>query len=936
MSCICLLNMVDERLIAKPDKWVQSACVLCSFGCGLDIGVKDGKIVGVRGRAEDRVNKGRLGPKGLHGWIANESRERLTHPLIRKPDGKLHPASWDEAMNIIVQRTKTLIDKYTSGSIGFYSTGQLFIEEYYTLAMVGHAGIGTNHMDGNTRLCTATAAASLRETFGADGQPGSYTDLDTTECLLVIGHNMANTQTVMFMRVLDRRRGSNPPKLVVIDPRKTQTASEADVHLAPRIGTNVAVLNGLLNLIIEAGQIDMGFIAKHTVGFEKLKEVVSKYTPERVEEITGIPKEKLREAARVVGSAKSLVSTALQGVYQSNQATAAAVQLNNINLVRGMIGKPGCGILQMNGQPTAQNNRETGCNGEFPGFRNWDNPEHMEDLAARWNIDPAKYPHWGPATHIMQMMRLAELGSLRMLWVICTNPAVSLPELARIRKILESKKLFLVVQDGFLTETAELADIVLPAAIWAEKVGTFTNVDRTVHISHKAIEPPGEARSDFDIFIDFARRMDFRDKDGNQFPPFNSPEEAFDHWRECSRGCICDYSAISYEKLTGGSGIQWPCMESSPEGTERLYSNFVFPTKASRCEFWGHDLETGAATTKEEYKANDPDGRAILKAAEYHPPLEVPDETYPFWFTTGRVVYQFHTRTKTGRSEELNAAAPDAFAELNAEDAARLGIKQGELIEISTRRGSIRVPAAIGEIEPGHVFVPFHYGYWDDETGRPRAANELTLSQWDPVSKQPYFKYAAARISKPGLHTVKEKLGDAAGKAVHQATQLADKVMGAAHVERSRVADYLGLLVDSLQQFSEACSTVSLHHFVESEVRAGLTRLSIFSKQSITELKPFVARYGVIHQKEPKKLRESLFPSVRPGAFGLLRDLHELFVLWSDVHMSLMALMQAALQLRDKELVWALGLIHEQTERQKSWLTTQVKHHAGQTLVVPS
>src|SRR4051794_13334353 len=258
---------VDERLSDAPERWVQSACVLCSNGCALDVGVKDGRIVGVRGREGDRVNRGRLGPKGLYGWQANASPDRLTHPLIRE-GGKLRPATWQEAMSLVVRQSKKVRDKYTGDALAFYNTGQLFLEEYYTLSIIAQAGIGTSNLDGNTRLCPATAEQALCETFGSDGQPGSYADLDATDCVLMVGHNMAETQTVLWARVLDRRRGPQPPRLVVIDPRTTPTASEADVHLTPRAGTNVAVLNGLLHLLIEGGHIDRDFIEQHTVGFE--------------------------------------------------------------------------------------------------------------------------------------------------------------------------------------------------------------------------------------------------------------------------------------------------------------------------------------------------------------------------------------------------------------------------------------------------------------------------------------------------------------------------------------------------------------------------------------------------------------------------------------------------------------------------------------------
>jgi len=749
---------VDERKEEEPDHWVQSACVLCSNGCGMDIGVKDGRIVGVRGRAVDRVNHGRLGPKGLHGWVANNSADRLTKPLIKK-NGELRAATWDEAMNLIVEKSKEIVQKYTALGIGFYTSGQLFLEEYYTLAVLGKAGLGTPHMDGNTRLCTATAAAALKESFGSDGQPGSYTDLDTTETILHCGHNIASQQTVLWARILDRLEGPNPPKLIVIDPRNTYTAQKATVHLTPRVGTNVAVMNGLLNLIIQSNGINEKYIDEHTTGFEELKKTVSGYTPEKVEAISGVPADKLREAGNILSTTSTLVSTVLQGFYQSMQATAASVQVNNMHLIRGLIGRDGCAIYQMNGQPTAQNTRETGADGDLPAFRNWSNMEHIQELATLWNVDEDIIPHWGPPTHAMGIWHYAMQGSIKMLWISATNPAVSLPELAKVRKILEKEHLFVVVQDAFMTETARYADVVLPAAMWGEKTGTFTNVDRTVHISHKAIEPPGEARSDLDIFLDYARRMDFRDKDGAPLIKWKTPEEAFEGWKACSKGRPCDYSGMSYAKLSEGSGIQWPCNEKYPDGAKHLYTDGVFNTKGSYCETFGHDLDTGAAVTEEQYKTFDPGGKAFIKAVEYQHPHELPDADYPLMVTTGRVVYHFHTRTKTGRSKELCAAAPDAYVQLSEEDAAKYGIAEGDMVQVTSRRGKVIEPAKIGGIIPGYLFIPFHYGYWDNDD-RPRAANELTITEWDPVSKQPHFKYAAVNIEKVSEENV-QRAGNA-------------------------------------------------------------------------------------------------------------------------------------------------------------------------------
>jgi anaerobic selenocysteine-containing dehydrogenase len=737
------------------DRWVQSASLLHSNGDAMDIAVRDGRIVGVRGRAADRVNHGRLDPKDLYGWQANNSPDRLRRPLVRG-GGQLVETDWDTAMGRIVNRSRELLNGPGGwGHFGFYTSGQLFLEEYYTLAVIGKAGIGTPHMDGNTRLCTATAASALKASFGTDGQPSSYTDVDYCDAIALFGHNVAETQTVLWMRMLDRRRGPNRPALIAVDPRATPVALEADVHLRPRSGTNLALMNGLLRELIHKGWYDEEYVAAHTIGFDELCRVVDDYPPDRVADICDVPEHDLLAAAEILGSSRRLLSTVLQGFYQSNQATAAACQVNNLHLIRGMLGRPGAGIYQMNGQPTAQNTRETGADGDLPGLRNWSNPQHIQQLADLWNVDSAIIPHWAPPTHSMQIFRYAEQGSIKLLWISATNPAVSLPDLARIRKILAKPELFVVVQDLFLTETARLADVVLPAATWGEKLGTFTNADRTVHISEKAVDPPGEARSDLDIFLDFARRMDFRDRDGQPLIKWTDPESAFEAWQACSKGRPCDYSAITYDRLRGGSGIQWPCTESAPDGTERLYTDGRFNTDPDYCETYGQDFATGAEFAADEYRAKEPDGRAFLHAVRYSPSPEVTSQDFPLLLNTGRTVYQFHTRTKTGRAPQLNAAAPEAWVEISPEDARTLGVGEGDLLRVESPRGALEAPARLSGVRPGVIFVPFHYGYWDAEgsgpgSGAPRAANELTITAWDPVSKQPIFKVAAVRVTRVG------------------------------------------------------------------------------------------------------------------------------------------------------------------------------------------
>jgi anaerobic selenocysteine-containing dehydrogenase len=356
----------------------------------------------------------------------------------------------------------------------------------------------------------------------------------------------------------------------------------------------------------------------------------------------------------------------------------------------------------------------------------------------------------------MQMMRYVEQGTIRFLWVSGTNPAVSLPELSRIRSILSQQRLFLVVQDIFPTETTELADVVLPAATWGEKTGTFTNADRTVHLSDKAVEPPGVARPDLDIFLDYARRMDFRDSDGAPLPPWHDAESAFEAWKQCSAGRPCDYTGLSYAKLRGGSGIQWPCTAEHPEGTERLYVDGQFWAAPEYCESYGRDLVTGAPLEPTEYRAMNPGGKAVVKAAEYLPAHEVPSDEFPLYLITGRTVYHFHTRTKTGRAPQLQAAAPQVWVEMSVKDADAHGVSEGDMVEISSARGAIHAAVRIGGIREGVLFVPFHYGYWDaadpDQHGAQydRAANELTITDWDPASKQPIFKLAAVRIRQVG------------------------------------------------------------------------------------------------------------------------------------------------------------------------------------------
>jgi anaerobic selenocysteine-containing dehydrogenase len=735
-------SQIDHQQTAE--RWVPSTCGLCSIGCGVDIGVTGDRIVGVRGRAAHPVNHGRLGPKGLNQYFANRHPDRARYPMVRNGSGKLLRASWDDAMDAVVEHFNEALATNGPDAIAFYNTGQLLLEEYYTLGKIARGGLGTANIDANTRLCTATTASSLMENFGADGPPGAYEDFEQTECIVLIGHNAAEQSTVLWMRILAAKAGPLHPKVIVVDPRRTLTVSTgADLHLQLKPGTNVALLNGICNLLIENGWVDQRFIANHTVKFDELRSIVARYTPERVESICGVAAADLRRAAEWIGRSSTTVTTCLQGVYQSNQATAAACAVNNMHLLMGKVGRPGCAPMQFAGQPSSMCTRETGADGTYPAYRNWEDQNHMLDLAKRWNLPVAllgKKPVSAP-----EIFDLCERGYVKVLWNIATNPAVSMMNRTRELRVLNG--VYLIVQDCFAnTETAALADVILPAAMWCEKTGCMTNAERRCTLLQKAIDPPGEARADLDIFIDFSRRMNLRDIDGEPLIGYADPEGAFNEWRENSRGTIPDYSGMTYERLRRGGGLQWPCNDRHPDGMVRLYADRQFPSQWQISESYEKDLETGHEHTLNEYREKkDPGGRAVFVPAEYQPPLDSTDSEFPIVATSGRQAYHWHTRTKTGRAPELNAAAPGVFVSINERDAAKLGIADGDQVRIVSRRGFVVAPAKVGTVvAPGVVFIPFHYG----ELGANHAANNLMPKAWDPVSQQPIQKYAAVRIER--------------------------------------------------------------------------------------------------------------------------------------------------------------------------------------------
>lgn len=726
----------------KIDKWVYSTCNICSIGCGCYIAVKNNQIVGIKGNPDHPINRGRLDPKGENQWYANNSPDRLLSPLIRNQYGKLVPASWDEALSLLADRAKDILKTLGPNGVAIYSTGQSTLETYYTISKIGRAGLRSHLLDANTRLCTATVEWCLMQSFGSDGAPASFDDVDMADTLFLFGHNVAETGTVLFERIMTRKKLTGKPFIIVVDPRKTLTDKEADLFLQLKPGTNIPLMNGILHLILKNGDMDLEFISNHTIGFNRMRKAVEEWTPEKTAKITGITVEDLYGAAHQLGKTSTLVSTTLQGAFQSVDATSTCIAINNLHLIRGLIGKPGSGPLHMAGQPSSSANRTVGGVGTYPGQRNSDNPKHIEEMAKLWNVDPF-HLEVGPEKSIEDIIHLMEEGKLGLFWNIYTNPLVSLPNLPRVRKAFE--KTFVVVQDPFLTETTEFADIVLPTAMWGEIEGTMENADRTINILRKAVEPPNGLKSDFQILLDFSKRMDFKDKDGMPLIQYTDPESCFEEWKKVSKGRPADMTGLTYEILEKYNGLRWPVNEKHPLGTPRLYSDFHFHTEIDYTQTYGKHLFTGRPRTRDEYKEMNPNGRAILYDTYYIPSAEWPTAEYPLWLTTGRLVWHWHTRTKTGRSPYLQMIAPHGYVEVNIKDAEKLALLPGEVVQVVSARGSIKVPVRIVDtVQPGLVFVPFHYGTWEKN----QAANELTVDFTDEVSQQPTYKQASCRIEK--------------------------------------------------------------------------------------------------------------------------------------------------------------------------------------------
>lgn len=693
-----------------PDRWVSTTCGYCSVGCGMFVGVKDGSAVSVRANPNHPVNLGMLCPKGLSEHYTLDAENRLRHPLLKR-NGRRVRVSWPTALSTMAAKFRDVQQRHGANAVGVISTGQLVTEEFYALGKLVQLGLGTTSYDGNTTLCMSTAVSGYKRSFGSDGPPGTYEDLERAEVILLIGANIAENHPILCRRLEKNERAT----VIVVDPRVTKTAMISNLHLPIRPRSDLALVNGLIHLVIEHNLVKREYVEAHTTGFEALRESVRPYTPEYVAGVTGLSTDLIVRTAWTIGSAGSVFIGWTMGVNHSTKGTETVNAINNLALITGNIGRTGASPFSITGQCNAMGTREAGFASSMPGYRKFEEAADREALAEIWNVPVERIPQARGLAY-PDIIQAALDKRIRALWIIATNPVVSFPNLAALEQAFGGLE-FLVVQDGFHpTPTTEWAHLVLPAAIWGEKEGTYTNSERRVSKVNRAVAPPGEARTDFDIFLDLAGELGVRDE---LFPRWTTPEHAFDEWRRVSAGRLCDYSGMTYDAIERHGGIQWPFPEGAenPCAARRLYEDGRFQTA---------------------------DGRARLIAVDWEPFPEQPTDDYPFVLNTGRTVEHWHTRTKTGKVPILERLSPNAWVEMNPRDARGLRLRPQDRVDVVSRRGRIsNVELRFTEtVAPGQIFVPFHYAEAN--------ANQVTQSEFDPMSREPNYKQSAVRVEMSG------------------------------------------------------------------------------------------------------------------------------------------------------------------------------------------
>ena len=696
----------------KADKTI---CSYCGVGCGILVDVDTKGTISVEGDPDYPSNKGMLCSKGRNlNYVAQDTSDRILHPEMRwSRNHPLTKVSWETAFERAAAVFKSIIAKHGPDSVGFYVSGQCLTEEYYLANKITKGFIGTNNIDTNSRLCMSSAVVGYKKTFGEDSVPISYEDIELADTFLIAGANPAWCHPILYRR-LEQRKVNNPEvKVIVVDPRKTQTAAAADLHLQILPGTDVILFNAIARWLIDKRKIDKTFINKHTVNFEAVKEKAFSLSIRQAAEKCGISVSEIRKAAQYIGDASKFLSMWTMGLNQSVIGVSKNVSLLNISLLTGQIGKPGCGPFSLTGQPNAMGGREVGGMANLlAAHKDLANPVHRKEVSDFWG---GKEIQGKPGYTATEMFNALEKGELKAIWIICTNPVVSMPNVHKVERALKNAA-FVVVQDiSHNSETTKFADLLLPAAGWLEKEGTMTNSERRISYLPKVIDPPGEALPDVEILWRFAQAMDFKGFD------YNNASEVYDEHCLLTKGTNIDISGLNYNRLKNEGSFQWPVPHAMHSGTPRLFTDQSFYTNDHRAHF------------------NAP--------SELYNLSEQTDIDYPLVLNTGRVRDQWHTRTKTGKVKRLLTHIPQPYLEISMVDAYLRQLKEGDIAVIKGRRGEVQVKVQISKnIRDGVVFLPMHWGkIMNNAYGR---ANNITSDLVDPVSKEPDFKYCAVQVEK--------------------------------------------------------------------------------------------------------------------------------------------------------------------------------------------
>lgn len=694
---------------------IKTTCSYCGVGCGIIVTNDATNGVTVKGDKDHPVNRGMLCSKGMNlHYVANDTSDRILYPEMRW--SKSHPmerVSWDSAMERAAAVFSAIIKKHGPDSVGFYVSGQCLTEEYYLVNKLVKGFLKTNNIDTNSRLCMSSAVVGYKKTFGEDSVPIAYDDIELADTFLITGANPAWCHPILYRR-LEQHKEKNPKvKVIVIDPRRTDTAVAADLHLQITPGTDIILYHAMAKRIIEKGYSDNEFIKKHTENYNLYQDLILATSLEKASKMCGIPISQIELAVDMIGKSEGFMSLWAMGLNQSAVGVDKNTALLNLSLLTGHVGKPGSGPFSLTGQPNAMGGREVGGMANLLAVhKDLANPEHRQEVADFWGVDEIS-PN--PGLTATEMFDALESGKMKAIWIICTNPLVSLPDSRRVEKALAKAKFVVVQEISHKADTAKHADLLLPAAGWLEKEGTMTNSERRISYLPKGINAPGEALSDVEILLRFAKKMNFSGFN------FNNTEEVYKEYCQMTRNTNMDISYLNYNRLKNEGTFQWPVPDYGHPGTPRLFTDKKFYTPSQKAIF---NIPTALENTSEE-----------------------PNDQFPFILTTGRIRDQWHTMTKTGKVSRLMTHIPSPFLEINPIDAYKSSIKNGDIVVVTSTKGNVRVKAKVTDtIKEGVVFLPMHWGkQLDNDLNR---TNNLTNTIVDPISKEPDFKYTIVSVAK--------------------------------------------------------------------------------------------------------------------------------------------------------------------------------------------